>query len=145
MEINIEIYEHLIDIVLERLNSLFDYYVLNKFIISPIKLEIEKEFNRNNFNKLYLYILSTYNNKFAIFAELFKIYVFLTQNLYVVLPETLFGLVDIKDKKVVYYYQKRDDINLELFYKQKYLKYKNKYLELKKLPTYNSLYEVNKS
>jgi len=124
---NVKIYEDWIASIKSKLNVLLNNNVLSKFFINAEESKLKSSIE--NFNTLSDFIESKYRNKFQIFEIFYNIYIFLRQNFYVQLPKTLFGLVDIVNDEVIFYYQKRD--NIELFYRQKYLKYKKKYLSLK--------------
>jgi len=124
---NVKIYEDWIASIKSKLNVLLNNNVLSKFFINAEESKLKSSIE--NFNTLSDFIESKYRNKFQIFEILYNIYIFLRQNFYVQLPKTLFGLVGIVNDEVIFYYQKRD--NIELFYRQKYLKYKKKYLSLK--------------
>uniref|UniRef100_A0A6C0H0U5 Uncharacterized protein n=1 Tax=viral metagenome TaxID=1070528 RepID=A0A6C0H0U5_9ZZZZ len=126
---NVKIYEDWIASIKSKLNVLVNNNVLSKFFINAEESKLKSSIE--NFNTLSDFIESKYRNKFQLFEILYNIYIFLRQNFYVPLPKTLFGLVDIVNDEVIFYYQKRDNIKLELFYRQKYLKYKKKYLSLK--------------
>jgi hypothetical protein len=151
---NIEIYDNLISIILKKLDLLLNNHILSKFFINdpveelkfnkdqlnPSYLQLSKNleyknklmiFNKEQFQILYQFIILNYKNKFSIFKELFKIYLFLVQNFDdKLLPSNLFGLINIVDGNIVYYFQKKFDTSLQAS-KQKYLKYKKKYLLLK--------------
>jgi len=127
---NVKIYEDWIASIKSKLNVLLNNNVLSKFFINAEESKLKSSIE--NFNTLSDFIESKYRNKFQLFEILYNIYIFLRQNFkYLKLPKTLFGLVDIVNDEVIFYYQKRDNIKLELFYRQKYLKYKKKYLSLK--------------
>jgi len=125
---NVKIYEDWIASIKSKLNVLLNNNVLSKFFINAEESKLKSSIE--NFNTLCDFIESKYRNKFKIFEILYNIYIFLRQNFYVQLPETLFGLVDIVNDEIIFYYQKRDNSKLELSYRQKYLKYKKKYLSL---------------